>query len=41
MSSLNRLKSLNMKPETTLRTLEQDKRWAKEEAEDFKEHITR
>lgn len=41
MSSLNRLKSLNMKPETTIRTLEQDKRWAKEEAEDFKEHITR
>ena len=41
MSSLNRLKSLNMKPETTIRTLEQDKRWAKEEAEDFKRHITR
>jgi uncharacterized membrane protein YqjE len=41
MSSLNKLKSLDMKPETTIRTLEQDKRWAKEEVQDFKRDITR
>jgi len=41
MSSLNKLKSLNMKPETTVQTLKQDKRWAKSEVQDFKRDITR
>jgi uncharacterized membrane protein YqjE len=41
MSALNKLKSLSMTPETTMQTLQQDKRWAKEEVQDFKRDVTR
>lgn len=41
MSAMKRLTSLSLKPETTIRSLEQDREWAKAEAQDLKRDLTR